>query len=162
MTDRNTRLPGKAPFTRWHEEPLAWLVFGLPATVVVACFVTLAIAMHSADDLVVDDYYKAGLEINKMLAREERASQLGLRFTLDLTTPGTVALALQGNGDFIYPPTLDLRFTHATRAAEDRVVTLTHGEGAHYRGQVASLPAGAWYVDLSTPQWRLVERRTFP
>lgn len=164
MTEPHKLAPAtlRPALTRWHEEPLAWLVFGLPATVVVASFITLAIAMHEPDDLVVDDYYKAGLEINRMLAREERAAALGLRYTLDLSASGVVDLALQGNSTFIHPERLELRFTHATRATEDRVLTLVHTGGTHYRGEGTTLPGGSWYVDLSTPEWRMVERRSLP
>ena len=164
MTDTHKPRPAalRPALTHWHQEPLAWLVFGLPATVVVASFITLAIAMHEPDDLVVDDYYKAGLEINRMLAREERAAALGLRYALDLSAEGVVDLELLGDSTFKHPERLKLRFTHATRAIEDRAVTLVHTGGTHYRGKIATLPGGSWYVDLSTPDWRMVERRALP
>ena len=41
------------PITRWYREPYAWMVFGLPAAVVLACAVTIVIAVRTADGLVV-------------------------------------------------------------------------------------------------------------
>ena len=53
----------------WWRFPHVWLVFALPATVVVASFVTLYIAVIGKDPVVDEDYYRKGIEINKALAQ---------------------------------------------------------------------------------------------
>ncbi len=144
--------------TRWHEEPLAWLVFGLPAVVVVASLVTLAIALHSADGLVVDDYYKQGLEINKVLVRQDYASAASLAFTPSLSFDHALRLRFTAVEGFSYPDRLDVQLTHATRSDIDRHLQLQHRGDGVYEEQLESLEAGPWYIDASTAEWRVVKR----
>lgn len=143
---------------RWHQEPIAWLVFGLPAVVVVASFVTLGIAMHGADSLVVDDYYKQGLEINKVLVREDHAKAADLAFTPTLSIDGALTLSFTAQATFAYPDRIDLKLNHATRDDVDRSLPMTHAGNGIYVAKVGRLEAGPWYIDASTAQWRVVKR----
>lgn len=54
----------------WTVGPM-WLVVLGPVAVVVAGFVTLAIALRVPDPVVTEDYYRKGLEIGKNLPAEE-------------------------------------------------------------------------------------------
>ena len=65
------------PPTPWYREPWPWLLMAGPAIVVVAGFVTLGMAINSADGLVADDYYKEGNAINMTMHRDVRARELG-------------------------------------------------------------------------------------
>lgn len=56
---------------RWWQYGHVWLVIAGPAIVIVAGFVTLAIAIRTPDPVLAEDYYKRGLEINKTLAAEK-------------------------------------------------------------------------------------------
>jgi hypothetical protein len=47
------------------KEPWMWLVLGLPATVVVAGFVTLWIAMSNPDAIVVEPHKRLGFTVEK-------------------------------------------------------------------------------------------------
>lgn len=152
---RNPRLA-----TRWHQEPLAWLVFGLPAVVVVASLATLYIAMDRPDTLVVDDYYKKGLEINKVLAREDAAKAAGLDFRAELAADGVLTLRFVAQPGFAWPATLDVQVNHATEGGRDRQLQLAHGGDGVYVGKLTGLAAGPWYLDASTPAWRVVKRVT--
>lgn len=51
----------------WWKFGHVWLVVAGPAVVVVASFVTLFLALRSADPVVTEDYYRKGIEINKTL-----------------------------------------------------------------------------------------------
>lgn len=51
----------------WWKFGHVWLVFGGPAIVVVASFITLYLAVTRPDPLVSEDYYQKGIEINKTL-----------------------------------------------------------------------------------------------
>ena len=53
----------------WYKERWTWLLMLMPATAIVAGFITLWLAITSFDGLVADDYYKQGLAINQTLAR---------------------------------------------------------------------------------------------
>ncbi|HSH53843.1 MAG TPA: FixH family protein [Methylotenera sp.] len=55
----------------WWHYGHAWLVFGGPAVVVVACMVTVYIAVSRQDPVVEQDYYRKGIEINKTLKEAE-------------------------------------------------------------------------------------------
>jgi len=55
----------------WWQYGHVWLIIAGPAAVVVAGFVTLAIAIKTPDPVVAEDYYKRGLNINQTLAAEK-------------------------------------------------------------------------------------------
>ena len=158
MTDSTVTRSAPRIAARWHQEPIAWLVFGLPAVVVVASFVTLGIAMEGSDTLVVDDYYKQGLEINKVLVREDHAKAAGLAFAPDLSVDGALTLRFNANAGFIFPNEIDLKLNHATRDDIDRTLPMTHAGNGVYVAKVGKLEQGPWYIDASTAQWRVMMR----
>ena len=61
----SSTLPPSAP---WWKFGHVWMVFGGPAVVVVASFVTLYLAVVCADPIVDPNYYQAGININRTLA----------------------------------------------------------------------------------------------
>ena len=62
----------------WYKQFWPWFLMALPATAVIGGIITIVIAMTNPDGLVKDDYYKAGLGINRTLEREQQATTLGL------------------------------------------------------------------------------------
>lgn len=62
----------------WYREPWLLLVIGGPALVVLACVVTIYLAITRPDPLVSKDYYRDGLRINQTMAAEEAARSLVL------------------------------------------------------------------------------------
>jgi uncharacterized protein len=139
----------------WYREPWPWFLMSLPATAVIAGLTTVWIAYHSADGLVVGDYYKAGLAVNQTLAREETARALGLTATLN-TENGMLTLSLAG-GLKAYPEQLILTLAHPTRQGMDRTLTLHHAGGGHYRATLPAMHAGKWHIELAdaASTWRL-------
>ena len=67
---------GKA--SNWKQEPLVWLLIAIPAAAVIMGIVMLTLAIKSYSGLVIDDYYKHGKQINRVLARDRFAHELGL------------------------------------------------------------------------------------
>ena len=59
------KVPGDA--LPWWKYGYLWLVISGPAVVVIAGFITLFIALKIPDPIVVEDYYRQGIEINKTL-----------------------------------------------------------------------------------------------
>jgi hypothetical protein len=51
----------------WWRFPLVWMVWGGPAVVVIASFVTLWLAVRVPDPVVDENYYRHGIEINRSL-----------------------------------------------------------------------------------------------
>ena len=79
----------------WFRQFWPWFLITLPASVVVAGFATLYIANRHADDLVVDDYYKDGLAINRQLEKKQRAATQGIAAQLRFD-PGSVSITIDG------------------------------------------------------------------
>ena len=51
----------------WWKFGHVWMVFAGPAIVVVASFITLYLAVTRPDELVTEDYYRKGININQTL-----------------------------------------------------------------------------------------------
>ena len=64
--------------TPWHKEHYVWLIIFFPLLAVVGGIITFILAINSNDGLVVDDYYKQGLEINRTLERDQNAANYEL------------------------------------------------------------------------------------
>ncbi len=142
----------------WYRQFWPWFVFGLPASVVVAGVATVVIAVKHPHSLVVDDYYKKGLAINRQLAEDKVAQILKLRAELEVDVlVGEVFLSLDGATRGL-PEQLQLQWIHPTVSDRDRTLTLKKRATGRYRGQLQSVPEGRWYVQLSgaAPEpWRL-------
>jgi hypothetical protein len=140
--------------TPWYREPWPWLLMAGPAAVIVAGAATIWIAVASADGLVAEDYYRQGLAINKVLAREEAARALGLSAKVDLKD-GHLVVVLHGQT----PEALFAHLAHATRAGHDlRVRLAPAGEGI-YQAELPPLPAGRWRIVIEDPRstWRIAK-----
>jgi len=149
MTLRNDGKP-------WYKEPWPWILMAGPATVIVAGFVTLWLAIVSNDGLVTDDYYKQGLAINQRLQRDHYASDLGLR--ADFMRSGQqVRLMLTAERDAALPEALTLKLSHPTRAGQDQTVRMVSEGQGFYGGELAADVSGRWYVSIEDPsgKWRL-------
>jgi uncharacterized protein len=142
--------------TPWYREPWPWLLMSGPAIVIVAGFVTLYLAFSRADPMVVDNYYKEGLAINRMLERDRMASSRDYRAQVLVSTDRSrLRVQLHGNGPL--PAQLSLHFIHPTRGGLDREVLLQQTQPGWYEGSVQLAPAVRWDVELGDPQrqWRL-------
>ena len=54
------------------------VLIGIPLSAVIMGIVMLTLAIQSWSGLVVDDYYRKGKQINRVLARDKLAYELGL------------------------------------------------------------------------------------
>jgi uncharacterized protein len=135
----------------WYKEPWPWILMAPPATAVVAGIATVWIAAAGADGLVAEDYYRQGLGINKVIAREERALALGLTAALEVRD-GRIRVRLEGAA----PPALFVHLAHRTRAGFDQRLRLAPAAGA-YEAELAPLAPGGWRVVIEDPQgdWRI-------
>ena len=141
---------------RWYRQPIMWLVVLLPLTAVIGGFVTLALAIHSDDGLVEDDYYKRGMEINRALDRDRAAAAHGLVGTLELDDARhELRVRLDAPRPMASPENLELKLMHATRAGLDRTVVLARAVDGAYRLPLPALAAGHWDVQLAAQDWRL-------
>ena len=138
----------------WYRQFWPWLLISGPAAVLVAGAVTTWIAFASADGLVAEDYYKQGMAVNKVLAREERAARLGLSVDLQLTRE-RIVVRLHGAA----PEALFVHLAHATRAGHDQRLRLAPVAPGVYAAELTDLPAGRWRIVVEDPpaSWRIVK-----
>ena len=138
----------------WYRSPWPWLLMSGPAVVLVAGAITTWIAFASADGLVAEDYYKQGLGINKVLAREEAARSRGLAADLEMDS-ATLRVRLRGQA----PQALFVHMAHATREGYDQRLRLAPVGAGVYEAPLPVLPAGRWRVVIEDPQasWRIVK-----
>lgn len=82
MSDKSINKPDNQNLEnrQWWRYGLAWLVFGGPAAVVIACIITVYIAVIAQDPVIDEDYYRHGIEMNKTL---EHAKTLEERNALE-------------------------------------------------------------------------------
>ena len=140
----------------WTKEPWAWIVMAPPAAAVLAGLATWWIAASGADGLVAEDYYKQGLAINKVIAREARARELGISARLEIGG-GRIRVRLEGAA----PEALFVHLAHRTRAGFDQRLRLARA-GEAYEAEMAPLAPGGWRVLIEDPQasWRIVREGT--
>jgi len=126
-----------------------------PAVVVVAGIVTAWIALSTSDGLVTDDYYKQGLAVNQMLARNDAATQLQLEARLKLTA-GRIEVKMSSRAGAPMPQRLKVTLAHPTRSGEDQKLILA-GEKGVFTGEMAPLGPGRWQVVIEdeAATWRL-------
>ena len=137
----------------WYRERWPWLLMAGPAAVLVAGAVTLWVALASADGLVAEDYYKQGLAINRVLAREEAARQLGIAAEVELSS--TITVNLQG----ARPEALFVHLAHATRAGYDVRLRLAPLMAGTYAAELPPMPPGRWRIVIEDPRgtWRILK-----
>lgn len=143
----------------WYRQGWPWFLILLPATVVVACFVTLYLAIRHQDSLVHDDYYKEGLAINRDLARGEYAREHAIAGVLSFDAT-TLAVELQLDNASPTLPGLRLEVLHPTDQARDQVLTLLRAGDNIFIGKAAAPIDGKFYLLLEPAHgeahlWRL-------
>jgi hypothetical protein len=147
----------------WYQEPYVWLVILFPALAVVGGMVTITLAIKSNDGLVVDDYYKQGLQINQTLDRDRASGRHGLKaFMTFHVSDQVIEIKLNKTTDYQLPDSLNLFFSHHTRSGFDTSLTFERMEDNVYRGQLPNLVAGEWTVELSADDWRLINSVKMP
>ncbi|MDC7692203.1 FixH family protein [Vogesella indigofera] len=140
----------------WYKERWFWLLMSGPLLVVIAGFVTFGIIVRGADDMVNDDYYKQGKDINLELKRDLAAQSLGINaqvmFSDDMRSVRVVdtsAKPLTG--------TPELLLLHPTRQQGDQRIALQRVGDKLYQGALKPDQVSHWYVRLQDKQgsWRV-------
>lgn len=138
----------------WYRQFWPWFLILLPASVVVASFYTLYLANRGADDLVVDEYYKDGLAINRQLEKRQRSLELGI--SADIRFQGDrVTVRLTGPVD---AATIGLLLSHPLESDRDFSVELSRIAPGIYQAILPAAIAPRWHWTLTGGQadaWRL-------
>ena len=136
---------------------MVWLIAGLPATVVIAAFVTYYIAASHPDPLVKADYQKEGLAwVEKVNAADQLASRLGLRARLT-STEGLLLVSLAGREPLDAPAHLVLTVVHPTRDSQDVRLSLERSTENTYLARLPDLGEGRRDLVLESADgtWRM-------
>ncbi len=129
----------------WYRQPWPWLLIIPPGGAVLGGILTIILAVQSPNALVVDDYYKEGLAINRQKHRLDAARTQQL--SAFLRGDGR-RLELTVHGDKLKDAELTLEFIHATRADQDRSIRLKASGDGNYSAPAPVLPVGIWYLRL--------------
>lgn len=141
----------------WYRQFWPWFLFGLPAVVVVAGLTTWWIAATHSDHLVADDYYKDGLAVNREMAKEAVARQLGIQAELE-TTAGLIRVRLVGRNTAL---ALQLFLSHPFDANQDQRLRLAQVDEGIYESDWADNPQQRWLWQLeplavpASEHWRI-------
>ena len=140
----------------WYREPWPWLLMAGPAAVIVAGIATTVLAVRSFDGLVADDYYKQGLGINRVLAREDRARALGLAAAVQFSPDRRRVRVVLANG--ARAKAIKLALVHPTRPEADQSLVLPHRADGTYEGAITPPHAAAigLRIEDGDGRWRLV------
>ena len=146
----------------WYRHPWVWLLIALPLSAVIGGIITIYLAVTTSDGLVVDDYYRHGKAINRVLARDRAAAARGLeaRIALDAVN-NRVAVQLAAR-DADLPDALTLAFLHPTTKGHDQQIRLARTGDDRYSGQFEDLRRGDWHLQLEADDWRLSGRIRVP
>jgi hypothetical protein len=139
----------------WYREPWPWAIMAGPSIVVVAGIITTVLAVTSFDGLVADDYYKQGLGINRVIAREAAAKAGGISADVAFGTGHTrVRVVLAGGAA---PAALRASLVHPTLRAEDQEVALALQSPGVYEGRLRAPRAGRYQLRIEDGEgrWRL-------
>ena len=145
----------------WYRHRSPWLLMLGPAVVVVAGLWTAWLAIDTDDGLVVEDYYREGKTINRVLKREQAAVAMGLTATVKLEAAAhllRVRLRSEANG--VLPEALEVVFSHPTRAGQDQTVRVQRELSGDYVGNLAPPAVARWHVLVQdvAGEWRLAGR----
>lgn len=146
----------------WKQEPLVWLLIAIPMAAVIMGVVMLTLAIQSYSGLVVDDYYKKGKQINRVIARDRLAYELGLAAAVGFSDDGLVEVRFAPELGFVPGDKIELSLVHATKPGLDQSVVLTRKGGLLLTGDLSLRGEGRWNLYLQTPDWRLTGSLQYP
>ncbi len=142
---------------------MVWMLVAIPLSSVLAGIVMLWLAITNEDSLVVDDYYKRGLEINLTLERDAAAAEHALMSELRFVTATDQILAtVEASDGFEYPESIMLGVYHSVKGGFDKEVVLARISDKGYSGPSPELIPGRWYLSLYTERWRITGQLTWP
>lgn len=146
----------------WYRQFWPWFLIALPCAAVVGSIATAIIAGRDGVNLVAEDYYKQGKEINQDLSKFDRAEALGIRIALAVNGKELTLNPL--SGDFPAGQALHLSLFHPTLEGQDSEHLLTADGKGVYRLLLETPITGKWHVrvDAFDHEWRLQETVQLP
>ncbi|WP_114764446.1 FixH family protein [Vibrio rhodolitus] len=146
----------------WYKQFWPWFLIALPATVVVAAFITLSISIKNSPSLVTEDYYKKGKGINIDISKVNAAKALVLK--ANVVSDGSDIIIQFDKGSMEHFPALSAMFAHRTLADQDFSQLVTSDASGNYRITLEQPLEGPWFIELSPhdKSWLIQGRVNFP
>ena len=110
----------------WYKEAWGWFVFAPLFIVVIACTITVSIAVIYSDDVVKDEYIKTGKAYEKNFAPEATADRLNIRpvVLFDTEKKQIVVREIPGKAESTIFQKLEIHFLHPVKADQDLLIEL--------------------------------------
>lgn len=144
----NHQISTKETEQPWYREFWAWFVLAPLIVVVIACSITVSIAVFNADDRVIDNYYKEGRLINTRLEEDLTAARLDLSANIIIDQElGELVVRLQ-KSDSQFPDKLFLEMSHPAVQGLDQTITLQHIARGQYQAELDKAFQYRWYLRL--------------
>lgn len=120
------------------------------------------LAFNTEDSMVIDDYYKEGRSINLQIQKLERAKDLNIATTTQVSKD-YVEVSFN-TGAPVGGEALTLDFLHATQDFKDFSVTLLRDAKGVYRAPLSDNVAGKWKLSLhpADESWKIQKVVTLP
>jgi hypothetical protein len=146
----------------WKREPLVWMIIAIPLSAVIMGVVMITLAIQSSSGLVVDDYYKKGKQINRVLARDKFAYELGLAAGFKIEADGSIEIRFAPEVQIIPGDKIVLELIHATMPGLDQKLIMQKLETHLLTGEISLPGKGRWNLYLQTADWRLTGSLRYP
>lgn len=154
--------------THWQKYAWLWFISALPAAAVIASLITVFIAVKNPPSMVNDDYYKAGLSINKEIQQDLLAERLNIQATLIVNLDENSLKLLINKDQSTTPELLMLSFIHPVDSNYDFQLPFQKNTNKAYLQQFQSITPTNWHIRLSpinldaNQTWRVRGRLNFP
>jgi len=151
-----------SPIRNWKREPLVWMLIAIPLSAVIMGVVMITLAIQSFSGLVVDDYYKKGKQINRVLARDQLAHELGLAAAFSIDAAGGIKIRFDAGVSVVPGERIELKLVHATRPGLDQQLFFDNKDSRLLESPLQLPGRGRWNLILQTPDWRLTGSLQYP
>ena len=146
----------------WKREPMVWMLIAIPLAAVIMGVVMITLAIQSWSGLVVDDYYKKGKQINRVLARDKFAYELGLAAGFKIAADGGIEIRFDPEVLVVPGDEILLELIHATMPGRDQKLKLRKHDTHLFSGEINLSGKGRWNLYLQTADWRLTGSLQYP
>lgn len=150
-----------------RNNPVFWVMIGIPAFAVLASVLLIVEAVRSKDYELPAEYAVEGNALEADFAAAEIARRAGVELRVDFASASQLRVRASAKDSTALPPTLELHFTHATLPALDRRIVLQRTAPDFYAAEFAPLERGRWLLQVDAkpangPAWKLRKRMHAP
>ncbi len=145
----------------WYKYPWPWVLIAIPVFTALKAVHTVVVMQQHKPEIVIDDYYTEGKNINLQLSKYREAALRNMDARI-LVAGNRAVIRFTENqvlGDKIH-----LDFYHPTLSAQDFAVDAERSGELLYVATLPKTPNGRWRLTVSddSEEWRLRANLTLP